>query len=128
MSKPIVLDASALLALLFQERGSDVVERHLANAVMSAVNVAEVISKLVDKGLSERDAAKVFVDLMIPVRAFSEKAALETGRLRRLSQKSGLSLGDRACLAEAFVSESTVLTADKLWSTLPLDIPIEVIR
>ena len=40
----VVLDASALLALLQEEPGSALVENHLADAVISAVNVSEVIA------------------------------------------------------------------------------------
>ena len=52
MSSPVILDASALLAVLFQEKGAKEVERHIGSAEMSSVNVAEVVSKLVDKGLA----------------------------------------------------------------------------
>jgi ribonuclease VapC len=128
MSSPVILDASALLAVLFQEKGAKEVERHIGSAEMSSVNVAEVVSKLVDKGLTDEEATEVFAALKLPVRPFSEGAALETARLRRLSRQSGLSLGDRACLAEASVCGGSVVTADRLWATLPLETPIEVIR
>ena len=41
-----VLDSSALLAFINQEKGSEVVEKHLPNALMSSVNIAEVIAVL----------------------------------------------------------------------------------
>ena len=56
-----VLDASAVLARLRAERGGDVVQARAPDAVISAVNYAEVISKLIDLGVVERSAT--FSDL-----------------------------------------------------------------
>ena len=48
-----VLDASALLALLHNEKGADRVEEAILNkAVISSVNWAEVIQKVIAKNIS----------------------------------------------------------------------------
>ena len=50
-----VLDASALLALLLREPGADKVRAALGEAIMSVVNLAEVISYYAKLGSSRED-------------------------------------------------------------------------
>lgn len=52
------------------------------------------------------------------------------GLLRTATRRSGLSLGDRACLALARVQGAVAVTADRVWLPLaePLGIVIECIR
>jgi len=124
----VVLDASAVLALLKREPGAERVRAVLDRAILGAVNVAEVQSKLVDLGLN-RDAAEArirFLGLIIV--AFSEKQAIEAGSLIAETRSLGLSLGDRACLALAIERKATVYTTDRVWKNLNLGIEIEVIR
>ena len=128
MPNEVVLDASAVLALLKREPGSERVRAVLDRAILGAVNVAEVQSKLVDLGLN-RDAAEArirFLGLIIV--AFSEKQAIEAGSLIAETRSLGLSLGDRACLALAIERKATVYTTDRVWKNLNLGIEIEVIR
>lgn len=54
--------------------------------------------------------------------------AYETGRLKSVTKKFGLSLGDRACLAAAKVSGGSVLTADQNWTRAKTGIKIKLIR
>jgi len=56
-----------------------------------------------------------------------ESLAIATGLMRSATRDAGLSLGDRACLALAIREHSSVLTADRAWATLDLDIVVEVI-
>ena len=46
----VVLDASALIALLRSEPGAEVVRKSLAGAVISAVNYSEVLKKTIERG------------------------------------------------------------------------------
>ncbi len=126
----VVLDASAVLAAIFDEAGADRVARHLAPdmAVLSAVNLAEVASKLVDCGYSDTDAKITLGTLKLLVGPFMADTAVATGLLRRATRQHGLSMGDRACLAEAQLRGLRVLTADRAWADLKIDIDIEVIR
>ena len=128
MPNEVVLDASAVLALLKREPGAERVRAVLDRAILGAVNVAEVQSKLVDLGLN-RDAAEArirFLGLIIV--AFSEKQAIEAGSLIAETRSLGLSLGDRACLALAIERKAIVYTTDRVWKNLNLGIEIEVIR
>ena len=101
--------------------------------LLSAVNWAEVLSKLVDRGASPEDAERLtresgLIGQKIQVRALDEAQALEIARLRPLTRSLGLSLGDRACLALAKAEGATVLTADREWAKLKVGVSITVIR
>jgi ribonuclease VapC len=112
-----VLDASALLALFNDEPGAQAVLDALAgHCLVSAVNQTEVLTKRLDKGLSEAEAASVMAAVEIEVLAFDAGQSLEAARLRRETRALGLSLADRACLALARSRKAVALTADRPWS------------
>lgn len=123
-----VLDASAVLAVILEEPGAEVVVEALrSGAVMSAVNAAEVASRLHQDGWSESEVAFVFDNLGIEVLPFDREAALLSGRYRTLTRRLGL--GDRACLATGRVRECPVLTADRSWLEIGIaDLDIRSIR
>ena len=128
MPNEIVLDASAVLALLKREPGAERVRAVLDRATICAVNAAEVQSKLIDLGLSRHAAEARIRFLGCSILAFSEAQAIEAGSLIALTRSVGLSLGDRACLALAIERKATVYTADRIWTQLDLGIRIEAIR
>lgn len=128
MPEAIVLDASAILALLKREQGADRVKAVLDQAAICAVNVAEVQSKLVVGGLSRQAAEARIRFLGCIILPFDEEQAIEAGSLIAQTRSLGLSLGDRACLALAIDRKATVYTTDKAWKSLNLGIKIEVIR
>lgn len=124
-----ILDASALLAYLLDERGADVVQSALENdASIGAVNLAEVLTKLADAGEDPGSAMDRVSVLPIDVVAFDQELAVETARLRPLTVSSGLSLGDRACLAVGRVLSRRVLTADTVWVGAVPDVEVLPIR
>ncbi len=123
-----VLDASAMLALIQGERGHDQVIRPGLAHCASAVNMAEVRSKLSDSGLAEVEAELVIRGLHVPVRDFSDDQSRRSGALRPVTKSQGLSLADRACLALAQSLGATAVTADKIWETLSVGVQVEVIR
>ena len=127
MSK-VVLDASALLAFLNEEPGAERVEALLAQAVMSSVNLSEVITKLMEAGMSEVEINQVLTYLSCQVYPFEMDDAWSAAKLRPLTRAKGLSLGDRACLALAHKLGLAALTADRAWAELSWDIAVEVIR
>jgi PIN domain nuclease of toxin-antitoxin system len=129
MSEPLyVLDASALLATLFQEDGSDAVETVLPGARISAVNFSEVVAKLSDHGLANDGILRDLAELDIVVCDVDRKQAETAGLLRRSTRMAGLSLGDRACLALAATLDAIAVTADRAWANLDLDVAIQVVR
>jgi PIN domain nuclease of toxin-antitoxin system len=123
-----VFDASVLLAHIGQEPGSDGIADLAVEALMSAVNFAEVFSKLAERGLSQDQADMIVYRYRLEVVPFDEDLARQTGVLRPATKALGLSLGDRACLALAQRERLPILTADRSWATLDLGIPIKVIR
>ncbi|MGE4351790.1 MAG: type II toxin-antitoxin system VapC family toxin [Bdellovibrionales bacterium] len=124
----VLLDSSALLALIHREKGAELVEPFLGCAVMSAVNYAEVLSKLMEKGVPDKEAITIVRDLLQEVIPFDEQSAAVSGRLRSHTKSLGLSLGDRACLATAEVHELEVLTADKVWAKVKAPVKIKCVR
>jgi ribonuclease VapC len=124
----IVLDSSALLAISFGEPGAERVRTAMAEAVISAVNVVEVIGRYLDRGVPKDEARLSFTEFEIPVRPFESEQAQDAGLLRAATRSLGLSLGDRACLALARAEGAKVMTADRSWAGLDVGVEIEVIR
>jgi len=124
-----VLDASAILALLNQEPGSDrLTFEILSVAVGSTVNLAEVQGKLVSDGMAPRKAWAATLYSVSEAITFTPEQAEVAGSLIAETRSLGLSLGDRACLALALERNAPVYTTDRSWKRLKLPIPIHVIR
>ena len=116
-----VLDASAVLAVVLEEPGADLVADALrSGAAMSTVNVAEVAARLHQDGWSVSEVALVAETLGIEVLLFGPEAALLSGRLRPATRGLGLGLGDRACLATGRIEGCPVLTSDRSWQELDI--------
>lgn len=126
--RPAILDASALLALLLDEPGADVVAQHLDGARISAVNLAEAGAKMVERGAGLDLVEREVHAAAITVVPFDEEQALEAARLRSATKAFGLSLGDRACLALAKRIRGIALTSDAAWAEPDLDIEVRLIR
>jgi ribonuclease VapC len=127
----VVLDASALLAYLWQEPGHEQVAACLeeGNALMSAVNVCEVFSRAIDRGMSAQDVSTLTHALGLDVRPFDAAQSIQAARLREFTRQAGLSLGDRACLALAQQLGFVALTADRAWAQCPnLGVQIQLLR
>jgi ribonuclease VapC len=110
-----VLDSSALLALLWNEPGADRVATALPGALLSSVNLAEVLTKLCERGLSVSEGRELVESLGVVVVDFDMEQAEETAALRESTRSLGLSLGDRACLSLARRRNGPALTADAAW-------------
>lgn len=123
-----VLDASAVLTLLHDEPGASEVTPWIAEGVISAVNLAEVVGKLLEAGMPERPAIDAIEGLALDVVAFDAAMAVRAGALRPSTRSLGLSLGDRICLATARELELPVITADRTWRELDIGVPIHVVR
>lgn len=124
-----VLDASALMALLHEEPGSDKVAHAVKDgAAISTVNLSEVASKLNELSIPQmliQDAINV---LNLTIVDFNTELVYKVGLLRPLTKRAGLSLGDRACLALAQHLNLPVLTTDRIWQDLSLDVTVQLIR
>lgn len=128
MMSAIVLDASAIIALLAGEPGGETVRACVPDAAVSAVNLTEVGAKLADRGMKDAEIRAAVGILGLEVVAFDEEAAYAAAALRLRTRNRGLSLGDRACLALGAARGLPVLTMDRKWSGLDLDIEIRLAR
>ena len=116
----IVFDASAILALLRNEPGADVVAQYIGDGLISAVNLQEVI-----KGLLRRevpiDAALAMLDaLHLDVRPHGRDDAIASAKLYTATKEFGSGLGDRTCMALAIAEGLPVLTADREWARIEI--------
>jgi PIN domain nuclease of toxin-antitoxin system len=124
----IVLDASALLAVFRNERGADIVTAALSESEMSSINVAEVLSKIVERGGDGKAALRDIRAMGIEIIPYDEQQALKTAELRRVTSPKGLSLGDRACLALAASRNCAAMTAERQWKGLAHGVQIALVR
>ena len=127
MSK-CVLDSSALLAFIQSEPGAEIVSEVIGDALISSVNFAEVVTKLVSRG-SSLDSARTTLGVAEPdVVDFTRLLAEQAGGLVARTRSMGLSLGDRACLALAQREGVPAFTADRAWASLEIGVEIRLIR
>ncbi|MDB9534516.1 type II toxin-antitoxin system VapC family toxin [Dolichospermum planctonicum CS-1226] len=124
----VVLDASAILALLNKEPGSEEVLKFIGKAAMSTVNLSEVIAKLADAGIPEEDIREIISHLNLEVIDFNQEQALKAGILRPITKSIGLSFGDRACLALGIILNQPVLTTDRLWGNINVGVEVRILR
>lgn len=124
----VILDASALLALLNDEPGGQEVAYTLPAARISSVNLSEVVAKLAEHGMPQAVIHEVLEGLGIDVVEFDRALAYRCGLLRPSTSGLGLSLGDRACIALGLAFGERILTADRRWAELELAADIDVIR
>jgi len=125
----IVLDASALLAVLNREPGAEkLTPQLLSAAISSTVNLAEVQSKLVSRGIKPDEAWEATISPIRESAVFTDEQAKIAGSLIARTSAFGLSLGDRACLALGIALRAPVYTADRSWKNLKLGVRIHLVR
>lgn len=124
----VVLDASAVLALMFGETGCETVAAVLDDAGMSTVNLSEVMARFARDG---HDPSALLTQLQatgLNIVGFEAAHAVTAANLVPKTRQHGLSLGDRACLALAMVLGIPALTADRAWQKLDLNVQVQLIR
>ena len=122
----IVLDASALLAMLRDEPGGDKVAGALIGALMCVVSLAEVTSHFVQHGMPPEAVDAMLRPLPVTLVAADAELARIAGHLRSATIEEGLSLGDRFCLALALRDDLPVWTADRQWASVAEKIGVKV--
>ena len=114
--------------MVFDEPGGTVVEPLIDGAIVNAANLAEVIGKMIERGWDDTDISDTIDKFALNVVPLDRELAVETGFLRRATRETGLSLGDRACIATAIREGARACTADRVWSRIELGCKIELIR
>lgn len=110
-----LLDASAVLAWLQEERGAEVVDEVLDSSAILSINAVEVLHKLMGRGATPEQAREILDRLAVPIVDFGGAHLRATARF---SKVAGLSLGDRCCLGVAESMSITAVTADRQWATV----------
>ena len=123
-----VLDASALLAYLQNEPGSEVVKAVLLESAISSVNWAEVVQKSIAAGVDVTGLREDVQALGLTILPFTPEEAEIAARLWPKTRSHGLSLGDRACLSLGLRLAVPVMTTDQVWASLDLSIAVHVVR
>ena len=118
----IIFDASALIALATKEKGYENIKPYLNKAMMSTVNVSEVLKRLVEGQDMTKDECLFFLKVSsILIQDFSFEQALVAAEIRN-TKKYGISFADRACISLAQMTGCSVLTCDRAWQELDLDV------
>lgn len=120
MSK-VILDASALIALIQEEKGGEVIKPLLKDSVMSTINIAEVLTSLQRVGIFPDDAIVIMQSIVGTVIPFDVTHAQKAAMLYPLVKHRGLSLADRACISLGISMHLPIYTADKIWAELNLE-------
>jgi ribonuclease VapC len=123
-----VLDASALLALCFAERGAKRTLEGGQDGLISAVNYSEAIAKSTDHGVPLETVQLALASLKLTIIPFDEEHAIAAASFRPSTRKLNISFADRACLGAAALAGLPVLTADRKWEKIPCDIKLIFIR
>jgi PIN domain nuclease of toxin-antitoxin system len=123
-----VLDASAILAVLFEEPGAEIIRGVIAGSLVSAVNYSETVSKAIDRERGFDDTIALLAHMGFVLVPHDLSLARRAGQLRLSTKRFGLSIGDRACLALAERERLPVYTTDRSWANLDLSIQVQVIR
>lgn len=124
----IVIDASALVAVLLQEAGGDFVYPHLRGSRLSAVNFSESLHRVVERGGKAVAVEAIVLSYEIGIAPFTADQARVAAELREPTRYLGLSLGDRSCLALARLTDSMILTADSRMARYKDGFDIRMIR
>ena len=128
MSK-IVFDSSALIALFAKENGYEFIKKHMKDAIISSINIAEVYKYCIEvQNLTENESKKLIKLSDIKIVDFCNEQALITAKLVSKTKQYGLSLGDRACIALAMLGKNPVITCDRIWQKVELDIEFIMAR
>lgn len=120
-----VFDTSVILAILNNEKGADIGEQHMGQALISVVNLAEVVTVLARRS-SESSIRTQIRPFEKKVTHYDQPSAMRTGLLIPFTKDYGLSLGDRACLATAMMHKLPVLTADRIWKELAQELGLDI--
>jgi PIN domain nuclease of toxin-antitoxin system len=116
----VVLDSSAIIAVLKNEPGSETVVSQLANAAVSAVNLQEIANKMLQAGAPEPIIREAIAELGVVVVPHDADDAFQAAALTAVTRKFGSGLGDRSCMALAIRLGVPALTTDRAWAKLEI--------
>ncbi len=128
MPNDTVLDSSAVLAVIHNERGADMVAHRMRGALLSTVNLIEVQSKLILNGAAPDLAWLAIASFQFEICPLDADQSRLASGWAKMAKPLGISLGDRVCLALAMQRNATVFTSDRAFGKMTVPIKIELIR
>ena len=129
MTNEIVIDSSAVIALINKEKGYEIALKHLDNSIISAVNFSEILTVLQREIFKDNEEGIELVKAsFLHIVDFDSGQAEVAASIDKITKKYGLSLEDRACLALAKSTKLPVLTADKVWNEIDVGVDVRLIR
>lgn len=124
----VLLDASAVLAVLHQEPGGEQVAEVLHGATMSAVNYGEVLKKTIEFQGSATKVELFLAHQRLVIVPFDQRQAKRAAEIYPVTKHLGFSMADRACLALGLELGIPVWTAERKFVDCGLSVAIELIR
>ncbi|MEZ6101697.1 MAG: type II toxin-antitoxin system VapC family toxin [Pirellulaceae bacterium] len=121
----VVLDTSALVAILRNEKGADQVKDRLHDALISSVTLSEVLCKTIDKSGRLEAARAMLSCLPLDTVPFDAEQAAIAASIHESTLGRGITFAGRACLALALSRQLPILTSDRQWKKLKLGVPVE---
>lgn len=128
---PVLLDASAVLAYVLEQDGSETVEKVLPLGSITSVNLTEVLYKARERGY-RNDLPGLQLRLVRTGLTVVDVTEADAGQAAELIANSrskakpgddSLSLGDGICIAVAIRLKALLVGDDRYWETL--DLPVE---
>jgi PIN domain nuclease of toxin-antitoxin system len=129
MTNKIVFDSSALIMLFAKEPGYESIRQYMKYAIISTINIAEVYKYCIEvQNLTEEDCKNLIKLSGIKIIDFCEEQALISAKIIKVTKPYGLSLGDRGCLALGLLNNTPILTCDKIWGKVDLNVEFIMAR
>lgn len=123
----VVLDASAVIALLKGERGASKVAGVLGDAAIGVFNHAEIVSHYVHLGAPIGEIRTMLGALPLTIIDGTESLSWDAGAMRAVTSSKGLTLGNRLCLALARQLHLPAYTADQHWKEFAEELGVKIV-
>ncbi len=120
MMSKVILDASALLALIKNESGASTLEDMLGQIVMSTLSLTEAATILLQSDMTLQECEDCLLPLISQLIPFDTSHALLTAILTKQLKGKDLPLEARACLALGMKMNLPIYTAKQRGAELEL--------
>jgi ribonuclease VapC len=124
----MILDASAVMAVVLDQPGAEKVVARLGESIISAANYSEALTSMLSKGISASSAETILDELKLRIEPVTASHARAAAMMWPITKTAGLSLGDRICLALALERGEEILTSDRAWATVDHGAKVTLIR
>ncbi len=109
-----------MIALLRDEPGAEVIAASLGEALISTVNLQEVVKALLTRGFTIAIAREMINALHLDIRPHETEDAYAAAALHAVTVAYGSGLGDRTCMALAIREGLPAVTTDRNWARLAI--------